>query len=141
MTVPFRDLFYTIEFNVNPLSSVYKKQLIQTWILDVLALLGGYVVFCYLFFALFCQTIPRKLYLAEVMASTYRVKFNKFLKGIKLRKKDTCSSIKNRKLEKVKEQVFEDDPNKLSSVEETDSDLESEELDEEQKKKQKENKK
>ena len=133
MTVPFKDLFYTIEFNINPLSSVFKKQLIQTWILDVLALLGGYLVFCYLLFSLFCQTIPRKLYLAEIMASTYRVKFNKFLKGIKLRKKDTFSSIKNRKLEVVREQVYNDDPKQLSSVEETDSDLESEELDLDQK--------
>jgi hypothetical protein len=56
------------------------------------------MVFVYIVFSIFCNTIPKKLYLAEIMAETYRVKFNKILKELKLTKKDHYSSLKNRKL-------------------------------------------
>ena len=53
------------------------------WILDQLAALGGFLVFAFLFFRFPCAAIQNELYYAKIMHDSYRMKFNKIIKGVK----------------------------------------------------------
>ena len=84
--INFKHSLYSVEFTLNPISVTYQRHHINHWILDTLSDLGGFMLFSYLFFSLFCQQIPYRLYYARVLQDTYRDKFTKFLKGIKIKR-------------------------------------------------------
>lgn len=84
----FKHALYSVEFTLNPISVTYQRHHVNHWVLDTLSDLGGFMLFSYLFFSLFCQQIPYRLYYARVLQDTYRVKFNKYLKGIKIKRQD-----------------------------------------------------
>lgn len=85
---------------MNPIYVIHQKIELKHWMLDIIANCGGMIVFSYLFFGFFCQTIPRRLYEAHVIQELYRVKFNKYLKGIKLNKSETWFEHKKREFKK-----------------------------------------
>ena len=87
-TPPFPPSLFTLEFSLNPVALVHQQQTFKHWIGDLLADCGGFLVFTTLFFGLFCQGVPLRLYQAQVLRDAYRLKFNKILKGIKLNKSE-----------------------------------------------------
>ena len=95
--IPFTHTFFVVEFEMNPIYIIHQKIELKHWLLDIMANLGGMIVFSYLFFGFFCQTIPRRLYEAHVIREVYRVKFNKFLKGLKLNKSETFREVLKRR--------------------------------------------
>jgi hypothetical protein len=77
---PFLDLLFTAEFQLNPESDHLQKLVLNQWLLDIIADLGGFCLSVYLFWGLFCGTVPVALMYAAIAEDTYRVKFNKYLK-------------------------------------------------------------
>jgi|TARA_B110000285_G_C15127071_1_gene620963 hypothetical protein len=88
-----------LEFALNPVALVHQQQTFKHWIGDLLADCGGFLVFATLFFGLFCQGVPLRLYQAQILRDAYRLKFNKILKGIKLNKSER--HLKHKKKEKM----------------------------------------
>jgi hypothetical protein len=101
---PFPSSFFTLEFSMNAVKLLHQKQTFKHWIADLLADCGGFLVFAVLFFGVFCQGIPLRLYQAQVMRDAYRLKFNKILKGIKLNKSERHKKAKKKeKMRKERE--------------------------------------
>lgn len=95
--IPFTHTLFVVEFEMNPIYVIHQQVSLKHWILDVLSSSGGMMVFSYIFFSFFCQTIPKRLYEAHVIREIYRVKFNKLLKGLKLNKSETFKEVMKRR--------------------------------------------
>jgi hypothetical protein len=55
----------------------------KLWLFDQLADIGGFLIFIGIFFWMPAAAVQNQLYFARILQDSYRVKFNKLLKGIK----------------------------------------------------------
>mmetsp|Transcript_22319 Transcript_22319/g.34540 ORF Transcript_22319/g.34540 Transcript_22319/m.34540 type:complete len:87 (+) Transcript_22319:1623-1883(+) len=69
----------------------------RQWVMDICSDFGGFVVFAWAVFYVPCILIQTKLYYAQVMRDSYRIKFNKLLNGLP----DERYMKKNKKKSKI----------------------------------------